>query len=313
MNLITKLGHLNYPDLSLSHKDEFILIGSCFSEHMKPHLEDHGFYAQSNPFGIIYNPHSISQLLNLMVSDSLLPPSSIIETDMGFTSFLTHSSFSFKDIDTLQNSFKKLHILFKEKPRTYVLTLGTSWVYKHIISQSLVANCHKIQASEFEKQLLSLEHIKTSLQEMILAIQTFNAKNEIIFTLSPVRHLKDGFVENQRSKSLLHMAIQEVIIHNNVNYFPAYEIMMDELRDYRFYAEDLLHPNPLAIKIIWDYFYESIFLPKSKEIGKEVFAFTKFQKHKILSKKSEVNMQHLQKINKQKADLVSNYPDIHLK
>ena len=167
-----------------------------------------------------------------------------------------------------------------ETTSNIIITLGTAWVYRHIASKKIVANCHKVPQKEFQKELLITDEIKTSLENCMALVKKVNPNAQFIFTVSPVRHLKDGFVENQRSKAHLITALHQMINGNDVSYFPAYEIMMDELRDYRFYGKDMLHPNELAVDYIWEKFRSVWISPDCLSVMEEVDSIQKGLMHR---------------------------------
>jgi hypothetical protein len=190
-----------------------------------------------------------------------------------------------------------------------IITYGTSWVYRNIESNEIVANCHKVPQKEFKKELLSIEAIKESIKQTIQLIRSLNPDSNIIFTISPVRHIKDGFVENQWSKANLISGIHQVLSQSET-YFPSYEIMMDELRDYRFYAEDMLHPNQVAIDYIWERFKETSISKTAFPVMDEVESIQKSLSHKPFNPKAESHLKFELKRKEKITKLVSKYPFI---
>jgi hypothetical protein len=192
-----------------------------------------------------------------------------------------------------------------------ILTFGTSWVYRHKISGAIVANCHKVPQNQFDKEILAVEIIENSIKNNINLIQSINPNCNFIFTISPVRHIKDGFVENQRSKAHLITALQSAICNlQSAIYFPSYEIVMDELRDYRFYAEDMLHPNQTAIDYIWIKFFENYVDEKEFVTMQQVCDIQKALHHKPFNPNSENHQKFLKNLNQKITTLVSKYPQI---
>ena len=192
-----------------------------------------------------------------------------------------------------------------------IITLGTAWVYRHIETDTIVANCHKVPQKKFVKELLSVDEIVESLESIIALVRSVNKKASMIFTVSPVRHLKDGFVENTQSKAHLIAAIHQVVDPRiNLHYFPSYEIMMDELRDYRFYAEDMIHPNQTAIHYIWEKF-QGVWISQSiAEIMDAVDYIQKGLQHKPFNPNSETHLQFLQNLELKIKEVQSAYPKI---
>ncbi|MBL4624539.1 MAG: GSCFA domain-containing protein [Flavobacteriales bacterium] len=245
----------------LSYADSMLLIGSCFSENMGRKFDHFGFDTLTNPFGVIFNPISIVNLLQRSL-DSRMYTESDLHFDQGrWFCFETHGDMTAL---TKEECLKKHNLAldkafeFLKKTNCLIITLGSAWVYEHIDLKYIVANCHKVPNKNFTKRLLSIEEVIRSFQQLIKSFELETLNVKLLFTISPVRHLKDGVVENQRSKSILHLVIQQLVDKfEMVDYFPAYEIMMDDLRDYRFYNQDMLHPNQQAVDYIWEKFRES--------------------------------------------------------
>lgn len=242
----------------ISYASKILLLGSCFSENIGQKFKYHKFQAVDNPLGILFHPKAIEIFLKRVVLQQLYT-----EADLGYHNeqyycFETHSSCSSADkAEMLQALNAKIAetYLFLSTASHLCVTLGTAWVYTHKATEKTVANCHKIPQKEFKKQLLSVSEITASIQAIEKAVKDVNPSCNFIYTVSPVRHLKDGFVENQQSKAHLIAAVHEVVSkQEQSSYFPSYEIMMDDLRDYRFYKTDMLHPNQMAIDYIWDVF-----------------------------------------------------------
>ncbi|PIB37726.1 GSCFA domain-containing protein [Maribacter sp. 4G9] len=247
----------------IKYSSRIMLLGSCFSENIGKKLEYYKFKTLQNPFGILFHPLAIENLIQKALDQYKYSEEDIFQLDGRWHCFDAHSELSSgsKEVllkklnDALMNIAKAL-----KEASHIMITLGTAWVYEHKERNAIVANCHKVPQKEFRKKLLSQTEVKSSLIKTIESIKNINPKAQIIFTISPVRHLKDGFVENQRSKAHLIAAVHEVLDSPSFGggkgeaYFPSYEIMMDELRDYRFYERDMVHPNRLAIDYIWEKF-----------------------------------------------------------
>jgi hypothetical protein len=245
--------------INITHQDAILLLGSCFTENIGEKLLNSKFNVNINPFGIIYNPISIANSLIRIVNNQLYSEQELTEHHKKWFSFDHHGSFS---------SFNKLECLAKinneitcahqhlQETKTIVFTLGTAWVYENIENKKLVANCHKIPAKNFTKRLLSVDEIVQSFSALANKLKNIN----FVFTISPVRHISEGLHENNISKSVLHLAIHELTKnHTNCHYFGAYEMIIDELRDYRFFKEDMIHPTPQAIDYVWEKFTATYF------------------------------------------------------
>jgi hypothetical protein len=268
MNFTTKINISKNPN-PIDYNSKIVSLGSCFAENMGDKFQYFKFQSSTNPFGIIFNPVSIEKIIDRVVNDILFTEEDIFFHNERWHCFEVHSDLSNSSKEEL---ISDLNQILKETKKQLqeathvIITYGTSWVYRHIEKDAIVANCHKVPQKQFVKELLSVKTIQESIENTIVLIQSINPKCNFIFTVSPVRHLKDGFVENQVSKAHLITAIHNLlsipIRTENCNlqsaiYFPSYEIMMDELRDYRFYAEDMLHPSQIAIDYIWERFKET--------------------------------------------------------
>lgn len=262
MNFSTKV-EIAKPDIFIDHQSTIMMFGSCFVENMGELLAQNKFRVNLNPFGILYNPVSISQSLDIIINNRKFTSEDIFEDRGIYSSLYHHSRFSDLDKDRcLSNINDAIERAVNELPDTDILlvTFGTSYVYKLKENSQIVGNCHKLPASRFDRFRLSVEEIVSVWESLIENLKTINPKLKIIFTVSPIRHLKDGAHENQLSKATLLLAIDTLCRMNaDISYFPSYEIVLDELRDYRFYNEDMVHPTPVAVKYIWQRFRETYF------------------------------------------------------
>jgi len=284
MKFRTELKSPKYP-FQISYKDRMLLLGSCFSDNIGTFLINYRFSALSNPFGTLFNPVSIANALEMTINPELFTGDYHYFFENRWVSFAHHGSFSHSDenqfIKQIREQFSVTKV-FLEQTHFLFITFGTAYVYKFIERDLVVANCHKIPNTKFEKIRLKIDEIVKIYTEIIEKIQKINPSATIIFTVSPVRHLGDGFHENQLSKSILHLAVEQLTHDKNIFYFPAYEILMDDLRDYRFYAEDLCHPGENAISYIEEIFAESFFSQETKERLKEIEKENKFLNHRKL-------------------------------
>ena len=245
--------------VGISYNDKIMMLGSCFSDNIGARLSDLGFDVCVNPFGTLYNPASIASSIERLVSGEHFTKEDCIEIGAGnhrICSFSHHTSFSGNDVDEfLAKANSALDIAsghFRECSKV-IITLGTSWCYRHIGSGNIVSNCLKHPASEFQRERLCVQEISALLKQ--ITETECGRKKEFIFTVSPIRHFKDGAHGNQLSKAALLLGIDGTIA-DNIDYFPAYEIVMDELRDYRFYAEDMCHPTSQTTEYILERFLE---------------------------------------------------------
>lgn len=243
---------------TMDHSSKVYLIGSCFSEHISQKLTNNKFSILSNPFGIIFNPISLANSIRRQMKGFWVNPMEIFENGSVFRSFDFHSNCGHPDKEEAirrMNDALRSGKIFLDKCSHLIITFGTSLVYTEKNTGKVVANNHKMPASLFEKRQLSPEEIVADWTDLIRELKIKYPSLQIIFTLSPVRHLKDGAVENALSKAVLLQSIHQ-LKHNfsDIYYFPSYEIMMDDLRDYRFYTKDMLHPNEVAVDYIWEIF-----------------------------------------------------------
>ena len=254
--------------VEISYKDKILMLGSCFTDNIGGQLKNYGFNVCVNPFGTLYNPASVLAAVKRLISREPFKETECVQIgagDMRFCSYSHHTSFARATAqEFLANANKALEEAaeFFRNCNKVIITLGTSWCYRHIQSDMIVSNCLKRPGYEFTRERLSMEQICNALKEIIVLCSgndTIKAK-EIIFTVSPIRHFKDGAHGNQLSKSALLLGIDQVIgaTEGNVaaDYFPAYEIVMDELRDYRFYAEDMCHPSAQTVDYIRERFLD---------------------------------------------------------
>lgn len=279
-------------------KKPLLFLGSCFAENIGNLLVQRKFNCLINPFGISYNPISLFNQLTYDSNEINQLKLNIQEKDGIHFHFDLHSDFnalipeaSFKKIeDAFQLQVNQLN----NKPQTF-LSLGTAWVHELKENNQIANNCHKQPSTLFKKRLLAVEEIVSSFDNLNLKLtEKYNETFEFVFTVSPVRHLKDGFRENQLSKSTLHLAVETILQkHSNTAYFPAYELLQDDLRDYRFYAEDLVHPSSEAVKYIWSKFKESHLNSETTDLVSQIDTILSQLNHKAFQPQSEKHQQFL--------------------
>ena len=311
MQFRTKLPMLrsNHP---IDYNSKMVSLGSCFAVNMAEKLDYFKFQSSCNPFGILFHPLAIEKLIDFVVSQKEFTEQDVFFHEERWHSFEAHSDLSNTNKSELM---KNLNTIVQSTHREItecthvIITFGTAWVYRNIESNKVVANCHKVPQKQFRKELLSVEEIKESISNTIKFIRSVNPNCDIIFTVSPVRHSKDGFVENQLSKAHLITAIHEILNPKSefLNYFPSYEIMMDELRDYRFYAEDMLHPNQIAIDYIWQRFSETWISESVYKTMDEVETIQKGLAHRPFNQNSESHLKFRVKLSEKITKLESQY------
>ena len=286
----------NYP---IDYHSKIVSLGSCFAVNMAEKLDYFKFQNVVNPFGILFHPLALNKMIQKAVLQEQFTESDIFFHNERWHCFDVHSDLSraSKDefLELLNSNVKLLHEAIVGCSHL-IITFGTSWVYRRVENGQLVANCHKVPQKEFKKGLLSVEEIKQGLEEIIRSVSSVNPEAKTIFTVSPVRHIKDGFVENQWSKANLISAVHQVRTQQSeiVYYFPSYEIMMDELRDYRFYAEDMIHPSATAIDYIWKRFAETWVAESAFSTMQEVERIQRGLAHRSFHPDSEQHQKFLE-------------------
>lgn len=295
---------IQQQQFAINHQDSMLLMGSCFSENIGKKLIDHKFNALINPLGIAYNPISLHHLLSIQPSKLEKVVEGLQKTDELFFHYNFHSEFNAiteQEISNkLQSSIQTKEQFLQQKP-TIILSYGTAWVHELKTTAKIVNNCHKQAASIFNKRLLKVEEIVASWVSVKEELEKrFKKPFNFIFTLSPVRHIKDGFTENQESKSTLNLAIHQICsAFKNCSYFPAYEIMMDDLRDYRFYKEDLLHPNDTAVNYIWEQFANAYFSKETQNYNQQINQIQQSINHRAFNPQSEKHQAFIKKLIKE--------------
>lgn len=291
----------------IDYNSKVVSFGSCFAENMAEKFDYFKFQNETNLFGIIFNPVSIEKIMSRVIKQEFYTEKDVFFYNERWHSYEVHSDLSNSDreelLETLNKAILETYKNLKEATHS-IITYGTSWIYRNLESDEIVANCHKVPQKQFSKELLPIEVIQKSIQNTIELIQVLNPDINFIFTVSPVRHIKDGFVENQLSKSHLFAAVHfnlksiPSLRDNNLKleYFPSYEIMMDELRDYRFYTEDMLHPNQVAIDYIWHKFSESYISEESISTLQEVSEIQKSLRHRSFNPESDQHQKFLAKL-----------------
>ena len=314
MNFTTKIpiSKSKYP---IDYSSKITSIGSCFAENIGEKFQYFKFQSTTNPFGIIFNPVSIENLISRVVNKQLFTENDIFFYNDLWHCFEVHSEISHPDKETFLTT---LNLIIEQsnsqiiQSTHLIITYGSAWVYRNKLSKKIVANCHKVPQNQFDKEILSAETIQKSIQNTINLIEKVNPTCNFLFTVSPVRHIKDGFVENQRSKAHLITAIHNSQhITRNTNYFPSYEIMIDELRDYRFYTEDMLHPSKTAIDYIWERFVETHIDETSYPIIEEVASIQKGLAHKPFNPNSKSHQHFLENLNHKIECLQKKIPSIN--
>lgn len=280
----------------IRHQDKLLLAGSCFTENIGEKLKRHKFSVLENPNGILFNPISIAKSVTSYIEDKRYTEDELFFQNELWNSWEHHTRFSDVDKDSclqkINDSQEAAHSFLKEA-NWLLLTLGSAFVYQ-LENKAVVANCHKVPTDKFNRRLLAVEEVLSALDNLIHRLFMFNPKLKIIFTISPVRHLREGFIENNRSKATLIQAVHQLVDKfDKLFYFPAYELVIDDLRDYRFYAEDMVHPNYAATNYVWDKFIATCIDEPSQELMKEIAVITAAKAHKAFNPTSAAHEKFL--------------------
>lgn len=289
-------------------------IGSCFSDNIGKKLQQAFFQTAVNPFGVLYNPVSVAQSLNILVDKTIFTEKDIFEYNSLWHSFSHSSFYSNSDKNTFLkkiNESSEEASCFLSKTNHLIITLGTAWVFELIKTGKVVSNCHKLPANDFNRRRLTVNEVVGVLSQTFEKLYQFNPQLDIILTVSPIRHWKDGAHENNLSKSTLHLAIDELVNkYSYASYFPSYEIQMDELRDYRFYAADMMHPSETAIDYIWQRFSETYFDKETMLLKKELEQLRADLNHRPIHPESAEYHKFMMSVEKRKVSLIKEYPEL---
>jgi len=314
MKLQTQIPLQKMTGNQIDYQSKLLLLGSCFVENIGDTLTYYKFQSTQNPFGVLFHPKAVEKLIVSALQDKKYVEDDVFYHNEQWHCYDAHSQLSNSSkSEILQQLNTHLKVTKQQliAASHVVITLGTAWVYTQKATDMAVANCHKVPQTNFEKGLLSVSAISESLQTIIKEIKTVNPTVTIIFTVSPIRHIKDGYVENTRSKAHLIAAVHAVNSESDASYyFPSYEIMMDELRDYRFYTEDMLHPNATAIKYIWEKFQNVWMSEATLTIMLEVESIQKGLEHRPFNPDSERHLNFLRQLKLRKDQLQAKFEHI---
>lgn len=280
----------------ITHESKLLMLGSCFSDNIGKRFSDTLFDIVINPFGTIFNPASISRGVDILLNHKQLTASELFEHNGVWNSFSFYSRYSGVNKESVLNAMNQSITTGNEQIKSadvIFITLGTAYIYIH--NGEIVSNCHKLPNNQFERRILGVGEIVETLSTMITNIHSVNQHAKVIFTVSPIRHLADGLADNSLSKSTLRVAIAELVkLHPQLcSYFPAYEIVNDDLRDYRFYSSDMIHPNDMAIDYIWEKLSECYLDSKTTETMKRCSKLLKRINHKPMTDNEELRTKFL--------------------
>jgi len=307
----TEIEITEFPE-KIGYQSSCMFIGSCFTHHIGERMRDLKFKVDLNPFGMIYNPLSVLNSLKILQEGKFFTKQDLHYHEKKWFSFSHYTGFSNADqevcLKKINDRIKTSSGFFQNGDFLFI-TLGTAWVYQWKETNEVVSNCHKLPASKFNRRLLDVGEITKTYTDFFTDLLSRQPDMKVILTLSPVRHWKDGAVENQRSKSILLLAVHNMVEQfQNCFYFPAYEIMMDDLRDYRFYAEDMLHISPSGANYIWEKFRKAFIDSGSLSLMSEVEKISRAVNHRPLNPASEEYRKFVAKTLSEIQQLVSKYP-----
>lgn len=299
MNFRTQV-ELPENETEICHSERLMLLGSCFTENIGNLLSENKFRCEVNPFGILYNPMSIAEALKEVMAKKQYAKADLFFAGGLWHSWMHHGAFSSADVQECIQLINERLTKASEWLDTcdwLMVTWGTAYIYVHKDSGAIVGNCHKQPDQLFIRRKLSVEEIIGEWESLLNKLRQRNPNLKVLFTVSPIRHVKDGMHGNQLSKSTLLLAVHELIERcPNCFYFPSYEIVMDELRDYRFYAEDMVHPSPLAIEYIWECFCSAYMKEGTRAIMQEWKVIRKGLEHRPFHPESEAYRKFLSQI-----------------
>ncbi|MEE3447645.1 MAG: GSCFA domain-containing protein [Bacteroidales bacterium] len=284
MNFFTPV-EIEKSSFSIDYTSKLVFIGSCFAENISKYFENAKFQCLVNPTGILYNPLSISMMIENVLSGKRYSESDFFFDGALYNSYDFHGRFSSDNLQTAvikaNNSMEKAYVFFKTADVVFI-TLGTAFVYFLKETSLPVANCHKQLSEKFSRRLISVSEVENALKNIVENLQNTNKNIQIVFTISPLRHFRDGAHNNNLSKSTLHLGTNFVIKNYEfVHYFPSYEIVMDELRDYRFYEKDMVHLSETSEEYIWQKIKQTYFSDKVSLQVERVEKFMKSVNHRI--------------------------------
>lgn len=289
----------------IGYDDQILLMGSCFADSMCAKLHEHYFRVEGNPFGVLYNPASIAMAIEMARKSQTIEDKDLVEHGGLWHSMAHHGVFSDIDmavvLDKCNGSIVALRQAL-ENATVITITFGTAWVYEY--AGKVVGNCHKIPANQFVRRRMTVEEIVATWQPLVEAMPD----KKWLFTVSPIRHVKDGLHENHINKGILLQAVEQLTKQTGCSYFPAYEIMLDELRDYRYYAEDMVHPSSMAVEYIWQRLVETYMTADTQAEMKTLRQLWRDEHHRFIHPDSMEAKRFLERLGQKKHELQEDYP-----
>lgn len=309
---------LDTPPLpkKINYQDKILLIGSCFTEHISERLAQHKFDVLNNPNGIIFNPASVADVVQSYVNNRIYDIDDLFLHNELWNSWLHHTRFSNTSADAALetiNASQREAIAFVRQADYIIISLGSAFCYRHKEHQFVAANNHRVPAQDFQRELMETHRIYKRLSAMMRRVGDINRKAKFIFTISPVRHIRDGVIENNRSKGRLIEAVHQLCGgFSKAYYFPAYELVIDILRDYRYYDIDFVHPNYMATQFVWEHFVKACIAPEAFGLMEAIKDIVTAANHKTRFPQTEAHKKFLQDYAQKISTLSTNYPFLNL-
>ncbi|GAB1415058.1 GSCFA domain-containing protein [Paludibacter sp.] len=313
MNNSFLIKHNIFPiESKISYAHKLMSLGSCFSENIGNKLADLYFNIDINPFGVLFNPISISKSLYTLLENEILSKEDTFQHNSLWSSFSNSTLFSSihqeECLSNINSRIQKGHTQLLNSD-FLLITFGTAWVYELKETKEVVANCHKLPSGEFNRRRLTVDEIVENYSILFQKLHAINSDMQVIFTVSPVRHWKDGSHENNISKGILHIAVDELNrLYDYIHYFPAYEIQIDELRDYRFYAEDMVHPSETAINYIWQKFIEFCIDENAIALMKRIADIKLMENHRPIHPNLPEYEKLIKQLSSKKEQIINEFP-----
>ena len=301
----------------IDYDAHLFFMGSCFASNIGDFFATHSLNTLVNPFGVLYNPFSIANSLERLLNNQTFAKADLLVQNGYYHTFYHHSQFNAEtehEFLSVANAAVEKGVKFLKQTNVLVFTFGTAWVYQHKELEVIVSNCHKYPAASFHRFRLSVNEIVDRYRKLLMDIQAINPSVQFIFTVSPVRHWKDGAHGNQLSKSTLLLAIDELVkdFSSSAHYFPSYEILLDELRDYRFFSDDMLHPSDQAVGFIREKFIASQYTTEGRAFINKVDKLFKAASHRPFNPNAEAHLRFVKKHIEKVEALQKEYGNVNL-
>jgi hypothetical protein len=297
----------------IDYQDEILVLGSCFADHLGDKLAYYRFRHLANPFGVLFHPIPMGHLVERAIENRHFTKDDLFEHEGLWRCFEVHSRVAGTSKNSTLEGMNRAFDAFRKslgQASHIVMTLGTAFAFRNLDKDLMVANCHKLPQQQFRRELSPVDELIHSLGNTLAAIRGINPSCQVLLTVSPVRHVRDGLVENQRSKAHLIAAVHHMALDANIHYFPAYELLMDELRDYRFYKRDLIHPTEQAVDFVWEKFIEAWVDPAAIPVMQRVGAIQKQLAHRDVRTTEALRRDKNALLKEKAAALSAEYPFI---